>query len=53
MEETLNRTDYSALDNIQDILKVFNKTSWELTIEDYKWVVDMITHEVNQTHRTV
>lgn len=51
--ETLNRTDYSALDIIQYVLKVYETDSSLSGYENALWAISMIKHEVEQTGRTL
>jgi hypothetical protein len=48
--ETINRTDFSALDIIEKILMQLDNTP-EPDFGDYDWAIDMIRHEVKQTGR--
>ena len=51
--ETINRSDFAALELIEMILRVC-KTDSEIcgdTVEGLKWALDMIQHEVEQTGR--
>jgi hypothetical protein len=53
MEATINRSDFAALDIIQKILKV-SKDDVAIcgeTVDQLKWALDMIRHEVEQTGR--
>jgi hypothetical protein len=52
--ETINRTDFSALDNIQMILSTYENDAISMdSHENALWAIAMIKHEVNQTHRKV
>jgi hypothetical protein len=52
--ETINRTDYSALDIIQMILKTYETNFPSLPAgENALWAISMIKHEVEQTGRTL
>jgi hypothetical protein len=54
MEATINRSDFAALDVIQMILRVSKNdmaTTEDYSLDQLKWVVDMIRHEVEQTGR--
>ncbi len=53
MEATINRSDFAALDVIQKILQV-SKDDMAIfgeTVDQLKWALDMIRHEVEQTGR--
>ena len=55
METNINRSDFAALDIIQKILKISNDDV-EIcgeTVDQLKWALDMIRHEVEQTGRVV
>jgi len=49
--DTINRSDYSALDTITMILKTLHNDR-NPSVSDYDWAIKMIEHEVNQTGRT-
>jgi hypothetical protein len=51
--ETINRTDYSALDIIQMILKTYENGISMDSHENALWAIAMIKHEVEQTGRTL
>jgi len=54
MEATINRSDFAALDIIQMILRVSKNdmaNTDDYSLDQLKWVVDMIRHEVEQTGR--
>jgi hypothetical protein len=52
--ETINRTDYSALDIIQMVLKTYENDGISMdSHENALWAISMIKHEVEQTGRTV
>jgi hypothetical protein len=51
--ETINRTDYSALDIIQMILKTYENGIPMDPHENALWAIAMIKHEVEQTGRTL
>tara|TARA_R110000868_G_scaffold43748_3_gene146851 strand:- start:52092 stop:52268 length:177 start_codon:yes stop_codon:yes gene_type:complete len=53
MTETLNRTDYSALDIIQRVLTCYEQEPSLVGYENALWAISMIKHEVEQTGRTV
>jgi hypothetical protein len=51
--ETINRTDYSALDIIQMVLKTYENGISMDSHENALWAIAMIRHEVEQTGRTL
>ena len=52
--ETINRTDYSALDIIQMVLKTYENDGISMdSHENALWAISMIKHEVEQTGRTL
>lgn len=54
MEATINRSDFAALEVIQMILRVSKNdmaNTDDYSLDQLKWVVDMIRHEVEQTGR--
>lgn len=54
MEATINRSDFAALEVIQMILRVSKNDTAntdDYSLDQLKWVVDMIRHEVEQTGR--
>ena len=52
--ETINRTDYSALDIIQKVLKTYENDAISMdSHENALWAISMIKHEVEQTGRTL
>ena len=52
--ETINRTDYSALDIIQMVLKTYENDGISMDSHDNAlWAISMIKHEVEQTGRTL
>jgi hypothetical protein len=52
--ETINRTDYSALDIIQMVLKTYENDAISMdSHENALWAISMIKHEVEQTGRTL
>ena len=52
METLINRTDYSALETIATVLKVYKKNFPDLSeAENALWAIEMIKHEVEQTGR--
>jgi hypothetical protein len=52
--ETINRTDYSALDIIQMVLKTYENDAISMdSHENALWALAMIKHEVEQTGRTL
>ncbi len=52
--ENINRTDYSALDIIQMVLKTYESNFPSLDAgENALWAISMIKHEVEQTGRTL
>lgn len=54
MELNTNRTDYSALTTIHQILKVWHDNSIQIdSFEGAKWALAMIQHEVEQTGRVI
>jgi hypothetical protein len=54
MELNINRTDFSALETIATVLKVYNNNFPNLDEgENALWAIAMIKHEVEQTGRTV
>ena len=54
MELNINRTDYSALTTIHEILKVYGNNFPSLDdTENALWAIAMIKHEVEQTGRTL
>ena len=48
--ETINHSDYAALDIIAMVIKQL-KTDDNPSVGDYTWALDMIEHEVTQTGR--
>lgn len=54
MELNVNRTDFSALDIIQMILKSYKDNFPALSeSENALWAIEMIRHEVEQTGRAI
>jgi hypothetical protein len=51
--ETINCTDYSALDIIQMVLKTYENGISMDSHENALWAISMIKHEVEQTGRTL
>jgi hypothetical protein len=52
--ETINRTDYSALDIIQKVLETYENDAISMdSHENALWAISMIKHEVEQTGRTL
>jgi len=52
MELNTNRTDFSALTHIAEVLKLFRENKFSLPeVENLQWAMDMISHEVEQTGR--
>ena len=54
MEPNINRTDFTALETIATVLKVYENNFPNLSeSENALWAIAMIRHEVEQTGRTV
>lgn len=54
MELNINRTDFTALETIATVLKVYENNFPNLSEGDNAlWAIAMIRHEVEQTGRTV
>lgn len=54
MELNINRTDFTALETIATVLKVYENNFPNLSEgENALWAIAMIRHEVEQTGRTV
>jgi hypothetical protein len=53
MEPNINRSDFSALDIIQIILKTYENGISMDSHENALWAISMIKHEVSQTGRTL
>ena len=54
MEPNINRTDFTALETIATVLKVYENNFPNLSEgENALWAIAMIRHEVEQTGRTV
>jgi len=52
MEQLINRSDYSALETIATVLKVYKNNFPALSEgENALWAIAMIKHEVEQTGR--
>jgi len=52
MELNINRTDFTALETIATVLKVYKNNKYDLdSLQNLQWALDMIEHEVQQTGR--
>jgi hypothetical protein len=52
MELNVNRTDFSALTHITEVLKLYHSNKFSLDeLSNLQWAIAMISHEVEQTGR--
>ena len=52
-EENINRSDYSALETIKEILQTYEKNEEDFNHDDALWAIAMIKNEVECTGRTI